>query len=87
MLKNKDLLRQLDPESLDIFMDDVIKKYSKGPKCLENICLAEYVACYNLSKRKASSNKENDVDDNFEEEITGKECSRNLNKRDRPLVI
>lgn len=44
MLKSKEALENLPGSSTDIEADNIIKRYSKRPKSLENWCLADYVS-------------------------------------------
>lgn len=45
MLKKKSDLEKLDPDSDDVYMADIVKKYCNRSKKLD-VCLAEYVALY-----------------------------------------
>ena len=42
--KAKHALDELSESSTDIMADNLIKRYAKRPKCLENWCLADYVS-------------------------------------------
>ena len=44
LLKKKTALDEMPDSSTDIVADNLIKRYSKRPKCLENWCLADYVS-------------------------------------------
>ena len=44
LLKEKSALDEKPDSSTDIVADNLIKRYSKRPKCLENWCLADYVS-------------------------------------------
>ena len=44
LLKGKSALDEMPDSSTDIVADNLIKRYSKRPKCLENWCLADYVS-------------------------------------------
>ena len=44
MLKHKSALDELPAESTDIESDNIIQRYSKRPKKLQNFCLADYVS-------------------------------------------
>ena len=44
LLKSKEALENLPGSSTDIEADNIIKRYSKRPKSLENWCLADYVS-------------------------------------------
>uniref|UniRef100_A0A8D8XYD7 ATP-dependent DNA helicase n=1 Tax=Cacopsylla melanoneura TaxID=428564 RepID=A0A8D8XYD7_9HEMI len=77
MLKNKSLLSALPGDSEDVYMDDIIKKYCKRPKALENICLAEYAACYN--RGFIDRDEFNDDEERESEEV--------LKVRTKPAII
>ena len=44
LLKPKSVLGELPAESTDIESDNIIQRYSKRPKKLQNFCLADYVS-------------------------------------------
>ena len=50
-----DKIKELPDNSIDIESENVIKRYQRQPKKLENICLADFVAWYNC---KTDSNKQ-----------------------------
>ncbi len=50
MLKKIDKLRELPDTSPDIESDNIIKRYQRRPKQLENMCLADFVAWFNCVK-------------------------------------
>ena len=47
LLKSMDKIKKLPDNSIDIESDNVIKRYQRRPKKLENVCLADFVAWYN----------------------------------------
>jgi hypothetical protein len=47
-----DALKKLEPESTEIFCKSSIDKYRKRPQHLNNICLAQFVANYNINNFK-----------------------------------
>ena len=55
LLKRMDRIKELPDNSIDIESDNVIKRYMRRPKKLENICLADFVAWYNC---KTESNEQ-----------------------------
>ena len=57
LLKSMDKIRELPDNSLDIESDNVIKRYQRRPKQLENVCLADFVVWYN-GKGEANEQKE-----------------------------
>ena len=54
LLKSMDRIKELPDNSIDIESDNVIKRYMRRPKKLENVCLADFVAWYNLRLRVMS---------------------------------
>ncbi|XP_033741835.1 uncharacterized protein LOC117328415 [Pecten maximus] len=65
LLKQKDSLEQLPPDSTDIEADNVVKRYSKRPKQLQNMCLADYVSKLDIKypKKKHIDDEVNDDED------------------------
>ena len=47
LLKSMDEIKELPNNSCDIESDNIIKRYQRRPKQLENVCLADFVAWYN----------------------------------------
>ena len=47
LLKKLDNIKELPDNSCDIESDNIIKRYQRRPKQLENICLADFVAWFN----------------------------------------
>ncbi|XP_078364558.1 uncharacterized protein LOC144648982 [Oculina patagonica] len=52
LLKKLDKLKELPDNSTDIESDNIIKRYQRRPKQLENLCLADFVAWFNCVKDK-----------------------------------
>ena len=44
LLKTRSSLETLPAESTDVVADNMIRRYSKRPKCIESYCLADYVS-------------------------------------------
>ena len=78
LLKSMDKIKELPYNSCDIESDNIIKRYQRRPKQLENVCLADFVAWYNCKSEgndhiKAKPNSslvdvylpENNVDDDL----------------------
>ena len=42
-----DKIKELPDNSIDIESDNIIKRYQRRPKQMENVCLADFVAWYN----------------------------------------
>ncbi len=57
LVKSKAELEKLDPNSEDIESDNFIKRYARRPKELENVCLADYVALFNVNKIRKEKDK------------------------------
>ena len=56
LVKSMDKTKGLPDHSLDIESDNVIKRYQRRPKQLENLCLADFVAWFNC-KSEGSEKK------------------------------
>uniref|UniRef100_A0A8D8ZHS9 ATP-dependent DNA helicase n=1 Tax=Cacopsylla melanoneura TaxID=428564 RepID=A0A8D8ZHS9_9HEMI len=83
MLKKKADLEKLDPDSNDIYMSDIVKKYCCRPKKLENICLAEYAAYYHKMFRT-----QDDMNgDGLEEDLGETEQVGGLKRRTKAAVL
>ena len=52
LLKKLDKLKELPDNSPDIESDNLIKRYQRRPKMLENLCLAEFAAWFNCVRDK-----------------------------------
>ncbi len=83
LLKSMDKIKELPDNSCDIESDNIIKRYQRRPKQLENVCLADFVAWYNCKSEgndhiKAKPNSsladvylpENNVDDNLDDDLS-----------------
>jgi len=86
LLKSMDKLQELPDSSEDIESDNLIKRYQRRPKQLEELCLADFVAWYNCVKQqhvqhvgqvKTSTSDdclpENNFDDNIDDDLTNDE--------------
>ena len=57
LVKSKKELEQMDPDSTDIAVDNLIRCYQNRPHQMENYCLADFASKVNLSpKTKTVSN-------------------------------
>ena len=83
LLKSMDRIKELPDNSIDIESDNVIKRYMRRPKKLENVCLADFVVWYNCKTEsneqrhlKTSSSSaddylpENVIDDNLDDDVS-----------------
>ena len=85
LLKTMDEIQDLPDNSEDIESDNLIKRYQRRPKQLEQLSLADFAAWYNCKKQSKShidsknNNKsnasndylpENDFGDNFDDDLT-----------------
>ena len=50
--KSKEEIEALDDESTDIFMSNIIERYSDRPNITDQLCLAEFAAYYHKDYRK-----------------------------------
>ncbi|CAB3995588.1 ATP-dependent DNA helicase PIF1 [Paramuricea clavata] len=86
LLKSMDKIKELPDHSVDIESDNIIKRYQRRPKELENLCLADFVAWFNCkndsnqkSKLKSNSSliddyrKESNFDDNVDDDLSDEE--------------
>ena len=55
LLKGMDKIKEFPDNSIDIESDNIIKRYQRRPKQMENVCLADFVAWYNC---KSESNEQ-----------------------------
>lgn len=69
MLKSAHELQQLPPDSTDIMKSGHIERYADRHDDLEDICLAEFVACYNFKGPGGSSTEEDAQEGHTAEEI------------------
>ncbi|KAK3090521.1 hypothetical protein FSP39_012459 [Pinctada imbricata] len=70
LLKQLSDLEQLSPQSTDIHYQNIIARYSKRPKQLENWCLADYASQLEIKypeKKRISEHSEEANDDDIEE--------------------
>ena len=57
LVKSKKELEQMDPDSIDITVDNLIRHYQNRPHQMENYCLADFASKVNLCpKTKTASN-------------------------------
>ena len=56
LLKKLDKLKELPDNSPDIESDNIIKRYQKRPKQLDNLCLADFVSWFNCVKDEHADN-------------------------------
>ena len=82
LLKSMDKINELPDNSTEIESDNIIKRYQRRPRQLENICLADFVAWYEIStgdaqfkntrperNQKASNDiLENDLSENHDDD-------------------
>ena len=86
LLKSMDKIKELPDHSVDIESDNIIKRYQRRPKKLENLCLADFVAWFNCKsdsnkKSKLKSNSpliddyltESNFDDNVDDDLSDEE--------------
>ncbi|CAF4566213.1 unnamed protein product [Rotaria sp. Silwood2] len=52
MLKSDEILEKLEPDSKDVFVEGLIDMYINRPDEMKNVCLADFVSLYNISKKK-----------------------------------
>ena len=96
LVKSMDKIKGLPDHSLDIESDNVIKRYQRRPKQLENLCLADFVAWFNCKSERNEKNPvkpnvnstlladdyflENDFNDNVDDDLSDND--ETLDERD-----
>ena len=60
LLKPNDVLEKMAKNSTDIETDNILKQYTRRPKVLENVCLADYVAWFEIRNYKKKCNVDQD---------------------------
>ncbi len=99
LLKSMDKIKELPDNSCDIESDNIIKRYQRRPKQLENLCLADFVAWYNCKSEgndhiKAKPNSsladvylpENNVDDNLDDDLSDLEQTSEKDEYEITLI-
>lgn len=82
MLKSNAELLLLPPESEDIMKVGPIERYSKRPKELEKVCLAEYIAYYTFKGKKIVKTEDDENDDENNDENDDENVDENDKKHD-----
>ena len=93
LLKSMDKIKELPDNLIDIESDNVIKRYQRCPKKLENVCLADFVAWYNCKSESNNQKQletntpsvdnflpENIVDDNLEDDVSNLEQTSEMDE-------
>lgn len=57
MLKSKEELSLLDPESNDVEKNGAIERYADRPDAMESVCLADFVALYNYTANNSRADE------------------------------
>ena len=65
LLNSHDKIKQLPDKSTDVESDNVLKRYGRRPKQLSNICLADFIACFNCIRDKDSSFDTSNLQDGY----------------------
>lgn len=84
MLKSKEELKNMDPESNDIALSNVFSKYANRSNNLNNVCLADFATEYKSNSKHI--NKEAYEDTNFESEDYSKLKRKILRYRRYKLI-
>ena len=90
LLKSKEALEKLPPDSTNIEADNIIKRYSKRPKALENWCLADYVSQLEVkygSTDNRSKNVETQGFDQLQTPCQSKEDGCDISTNDDEMQI
>ncbi|CAC5371095.1 unnamed protein product [Mytilus coruscus] len=62
LLKSIDVLEKMAKNSTDIETDNILQQYTRRPKVLENVCLADYVAWFEMKNFKKKCNIDFNLD-------------------------
>ncbi|CAB0002561.1 unnamed protein product, partial [Nesidiocoris tenuis] len=79
MLKSEKDLRaklEIDADSEEIYMSNIFEKYSKRPKRLENVCLADYVCIVPFKEKLTKPNDDQSGDDS--QNVSFKSCKSKI---------
>ena len=87
LLKSNSALQELPESSTDIMANNIVKRYARRPKCLNNWCLADYVSRLEIVYPKehiSDDSCDQDInDDDYDEETTADE----LFNDDKTIVV
>ena len=80
LIKSKTVLDEMPDDLTDIVAENVIKRYSKRPKALENWCLADYISQLDIiyPNDDSAAKKGEDVNDDREIESDSEEFDDDL---------
>ena len=70
ILKTEELLKNLPPNSTDIYASNQINRYSKRPRQLDKWCLADYVSKLNVYFPPSECILGNPYEDNYDDDLT-----------------
>ena len=79
ILKPLAKLKNLDPDSTDVYSTAILEYYSKRPEILENLCLADFASKFQTinNSKKSGESKDKDVEyDNIEESEQNNDLNR-----------
>ena len=65
LLKSHEKIKELPDKFTDVESDNVLKRYGRRPKQLSNICLADFIACFNCIRDKDSSFDTSNLQDGY----------------------
>ncbi len=69
VLKNSDMLKQLDDDDTNVFQKSVIDRYQHRPDQIRSMCLAEFPSTYATSYHVKDDDTDNDVLPSSESEL------------------
>ena len=78
LLKSSDKINELPDNSTEIESDNMVKRYQRRPRQLENICLADFVAWYEITTDDAQfKDKRPERNQNVSNDIVENDLSEN----------
>ncbi|KAK0049704.1 ATP-dependent DNA helicase PIF1 [Biomphalaria pfeifferi] len=101
LAKSEEYLRTFDPDSIDVFAKGILKHYQNRPDCLQDICLSDFAAWYDVlyprkkkdardfrDKEEVNSTNSGSEENSQEKEVLTLKGQRLcLKKRTKPKVI
>lgn len=79
MLKSKEELDKLAPDSTEVFKNGPIEYYTLRPAELENMCLADFVALFNIKTRSSAQQNDGEEIEGAPEEIEPVDINEDTN--------
>ena len=93
MFKPMNILKQLDDDDPDVFLQSIIDRYPARPNQLEEMCFSEFVSLYRTSSKQPAANDarsnavENDDDEQDMKHIVLKDNLGHMHRRRTPTIV